>query len=825
MQDMTKQRFDVTTSMGISFKDLRFSKLKGLIEDGTLRADDLVVVRGFEHQGQMPLGRLKGVSFPEMSSGGGGTGPAAAPSAWGGAKKPTKSSVPLPMMAGLITLGGAAVIGVVAFGWAALGPSGADARAADSIAAEHFQSHKAFLGLQSNIAAQLDRGKLLFRDGLGETEKEIQDNWQAYFSTTSEAEMREQLRAMLSDAFIATAVDFQETYLSASADEALESMSYRNGLNEREALLDWLIAETLMDFGLAYEIWKHEGQISNDGIDGMDGLDRAFIRRVALLGVETRPKLKDGAKHLRENERSTTFRVFGGTFTVDLQIDPQRENTLPDLALRNPKDPVPVILEGDLVLLKNLAYGNEPDLLRSNDQVEVDFVHEDGRWRGFWVDQIRTYSERLEETPWAQDDFAYDQVSSTDLVVDQVFQTASGDLDQDAWVENYGRSIPLMILDRSTGTGFLVEDKEGQRLYLVTNRHCIDGQGSPLEYSPATETVTIWHMTINVDGEITGKYDYSLAPSDFKVHPTGVDIAVADVTTRRADFEERLIHPLPMTSEVPGRGDELFWVGNPVSFEAPDREGLSLDEYYQQHLDLLKLTEGPLNLSKKVPEYQQMKHWLQGETKMLYVESSIVSGNSGGPMISAENQQVVGVCTMGFSKAEGQKNGAVRSEHVYETIASGVRWDPASMGPKEPVIDPGLLSLYDAGGHVSQDGTRTDQGGAEWDVIFHETYDPLKPSNPGKGYFWDRGEMKITSGHVKRNTPILVYVFAEDKSIDIDAFLVNSSGGDVSVDKQSQDERHFAVVKAGAQAFTTLKVRNESEEGSSRVLVIVLAKR
>ena len=825
MPDMTKQRFDVTTSMGISFKDLRFSKLMGLIEDGTLRADDLVVVRGFEHQGQMPLGRLNGVSFPEISGGSGGSGgggPAAAPSAWGGARKRTESSVPLPMLAGLITLGGAAVIGVAAFAWFVFGPSGDDARAADSIAAEHFQSHKAFLGLQSNLAVQLDRGKLLFRDGLGETEKEIQDNWQAYLSTTSEAETREQLRAMLSDAFIATAVDFQGTYLSASADEALESMSYRNGISEREALLDWLIAETLMDFGLAHEIWQHEGQISNDGMVGMDGLDKAFIRRVALLGEETRPKLKDGAKHLRENERSSTFRVFGGSFQVDLQIDPERENTLPDMTLKNSKEPVPVILEGDLILLKNLAYGNEPDLSRPNDQVEVDFVHEDGRWRGFWVDQIRAYAERLEETPWAQDDFAYDQISNTDLVVDQFFQTASGDLDQDAWVENFGRSIPMISEGGGNGTGFLIE--ENDRLYLVTNRHVIDGASAPLEYRPAMKTIRVWHMTVDGLSKISEKHGYYLEPSDFKVHADGIDLAVADVTSRRGEYKSHSIHPLPMTPEIPGRGDELFWVGHPGALVDTDASEASPDDdvFWERNNDLLKFTEGNLNLSK---EYSGRKteHWKQGVTNILFVDTPIVAGNSGGPMFSSQSQQIVGVCTMGILSGEGSKHGAIRSEHVYETIASGVRWDPDSMGPNEPVISPAVLSRYNVGSDfVDSNGVRTGPDGAQWDLVFHDGYEPLSAE---KNYQFNREEMKITSGHVKRNDPIMVCAYPQDKSIDLDGYLINSSGGNVDVDEKALDKKVFAEVVAGARGFSEFRVRNASEEGSTPVLIMVFVKR
>ena len=817
MTGSNKHRFDVMTSMGIEFKGLRFSKLKALVEDGTLRPDDQVIVHGYESQGQVPLARIKGLSFPEKPymqqvSVTQGWAPVTGSSHENDSPSGEASAHPLLRRSGLMILGFAACIGMIVLCWSFLLDSEDAAPSAHLIPTDHFQSHKAFMGLQSELASQLHNGITLWDQSLGQVDEEIQLNWQLYLDSNDSKDTRAQLRAMLSPAFVDAAEDFQESYLSNSANQALQSLAHRNAISQRDALLDWLIAEPLVDHGLTFEIWRHEYDLTEDA---------ALVRRIGLMGSANQPELKDGVQYLGDTGSSFSYRVFGGSFELSLRVDPARVSTLPDITPRNGRGSVPVVFEGDLLLLRNNAYGIEPGDPLEMDQLEVDFIYEDGRWRGFWENQIQAYINCLEVTPWGQQHLATGQIAKTDLIADAIFQTEGGELDQDDWVEHYGRSIPLISEGGASGTGFLVE--ESDRLYLVTNRHVIDGSSAPEDYKPPMKSIRVWHLTVDGLSKITSKYAYVLAPSEFKVHANGIDLAVADVTSRREDFDSRSIFPLPMTRIEVGRGEELFWVGHPSSIADGDSSGVSSEEngFWERNLDLLKLTEGNLNLSKEYSG-RQMEHWKQGVTNMLFVDTPIVAGNSGGPMLSAETQRVVGVCSMGLLISQGSKHGAIRAEHVYETIDRGVLWDPVSMGPGEPMLASSLSTRFGLGEDFSdsQGVVRLDDG-TVFQIEYAESFQPL---SPGLKYSWEISEV-VSAGLVKRNTELLIMAFPDDQSVDLDINLVDSSGSVVARDIRAPDELFCASVKANARVFTSLNVINASEDGSSSVLLIVLSRK
>jgi hypothetical protein len=320
------------------------------------------------------------------------------------------------------------------------------------------------------------------------------------------------------------------------------------------------------------------------------------------------------------------------------------------------------------------------------------------------------------------------------------------------------------------------------------------------------------HMTLDDTSKITALHEYRLDSSAFKVHPDGIDIAIADVTDRRADFEENFIQPLPIKFDgVPGDGDDLVWVGHPNSF-IDATEGTEKNAFWEKSNDLLKLTSGPLNLSKELDSQNAYGniHWVEGATKMLFVESSIVGGNSGGPMLRTSDWQVYGVCTMSYTKADGQKNGAVRAEHVLETIEHGKTWDLRTMSPQAYLARFGLpKDLADSGFFSPEQGR------------FFDVRAVFRGEIKGESALrYEMGKI-FTADELNSERRFGVWVSPERSQDDIDLYLSRENKG-TAKDVATPTESRFGRLFSGADGFDSFTVRNESKSQST-VIVLVLS--
>ncbi|MDG2095780.1 MAG: trypsin-like peptidase domain-containing protein, partial [Phycisphaerales bacterium] len=563
MSDLSKYTFDVSTTSGIEFKNLRFSKLKLLVEDGTLRPDDLVVVHGAKDQQPRPLGGLKGLNFVAVP-----TAPVVA-SGWESSGASTRSGRS-PWF--LWIAGGASLLGVVfilLLGVVAIFLFKKDTAETtpvltwEMVLDDQEDAWRAYVNLQSQIGDTIGSNLPSYEEHL----RELNESDQLLLSGDDESEVRDEFRFWLPEIVRRSALKFREAHLSEDSKALLSGIAERTEQTDEEVLLDWLICQTLINHGLVFEIWRHEYDLSESS--GYTEL----VSRVGLLGEETRPILERSKTELiRRSGERIKFRLFGGTFDIVSTL-PGGEGGESGESGEGPvlgDQPIEMRLSGDYIWMRHLVFGTleeNPDGDRS-----VQLVREGDVWRGTWRHTIEDYADTYEIYPWARDLVVAGQIAQTNLIPDGTEAPAEEALSAAEWKRIYGRSVPLIVplredgtKTRGNGTGFLIEHQE--RLYIVTNRHVIDGTCSDWDYRPAKTAFMAMHMTLDDTSKITALHEYRLDSSAFKVHPDGIDIAIADVTDRRADFEENFIQPLPIKFDgVPGDGDDLVWIGHPDSF-------------------------------------------------------------------------------------------------------------------------------------------------------------------------------------------------------------------------------------------------------------------
>lgn len=251
------------------------------------------------------------------------------------------------------------------------------------------------------------------------------------------------------------------------------------------------------------------------------------------------------------------------------------------------------------------------------------------------------------------------------------------------WYDRHHRAVPVMLAlmpdgRLGHGSGFLI--REGNRLYLVTNRHVIDGSSTAGEpVSPAPARMMAWFFSKDAKGLMVNVHSIELPPSDFRVHSGGIDVAISDVTSMESDFDAQGIVPLELDRAMLPPAADLFWVGHPGAARWQKDANETWEHAFQRYMDLLQITTDQLSTRKEVELWYGDRHWPPVLCTQLIVRKPINRGNSGGPMLSQASGGVVGVCS--YSSTHSIAYGAVDAVHILETINGGKRWDPVTMGP------------------------------------------------------------------------------------------------------------------------------------------------
>lgn len=619
---------------------------------------------------------------------------------------------------------------------------------------------------------------------------------------------------------------FAAASLATKDRSELESLARRSGVPATEAVRTWMVFEVLLALNTAEEVWMEEITLRE--------LDPSLVASIGLVGENTMPDLTKGIQIVRQDDARLLFRCFGGTFEYRLieQVNGSQ------------------VLGGSAVQVRNAVRNQSFELaLQSGGERPI----EAGRG-GTIGSLIGDYIERWENQPWASESVATDGISIANVILhegdygdDGTSPLASTELGAATggfgpeWLARHHRAVPLMwMVDEDErrvwhGTGFVVT--LGDRWYVVTNRHVIDGA---VKAMMVFMSVDDGGRPIDIGPEAYVRLDREV--NDFTVHQYGNDLAVVDVTQDRPTLEAGGVVPLTLaTPDDVSRGAQLVWIGHPGSSK-DGSEATNWREKVGIEIDAHRVTRGEAAvLKREVIGYGDMQPgspWQPFESYAIITTGTIVGGNSGGPMIRASDGAVVGVCTAGSAQGSGgERNIGIRGRHVVETIQSGIRFDRATMsnGLVEEVAGrvaggeqapgPDRAAVVAACGAIA-DWPLTDaemdwldwavtpgEGGGNWTPMYCTVIDL-----PAAGTDLDLHQWMIRE---KLDLRSQYWIFASPESeIDIDLFGFNSLQREVAKDDSASSHASIRIEGVvGDQGSGTLRIHNHDRK-QTRVLLL-----
>ena len=220
--------------------------------------------------------------------------------------------------------------------------------------------------------------------------------------------------------------------------------------------------------------------------------------------------------------------------------------------------------------------------------------------------------------------------------------TSKGD-DDSRLVERTDRSVVQIESSAGNGSGFII-DSSGT---VVTNLHVVQNTG--------TAEVRF------VDGS---RYEVS----GFVGLAEEKDLVLLRIRSNRNDFD-----PLPITTELPRKGEKVYALGAPRGYlgsitdgiVSAIRSGAEIREIAMQDAEGIDRLEGTLDFSEDIT-------WIQ-------TSSPISPGNSGGPLVNARGE-VVGINTWIQTDAQNI-NFALSAENLQRLIDNRQSLQPLAMLP------------------------------------------------------------------------------------------------------------------------------------------------
>ena len=226
----------------------------------------------------------------------------------------------------------------------------------------------------------------------------------------------------------------------------------------------------------------------------------------------------------------------------------------------------------------------------------------------------------------------------------QTTQAVSGVGENDSkLVERTDRSVVQIESSSGNGSGFII-DASGT---VVTNLHVVQNTGSA--------------EVKFVDGS-----RYEIA--GFVAIAEEKDLVLLRIRSNRSDFE-----PLPITSELPRKGEKVYALGAPRGYlgsitdgiVSAIRSGTEIREIAMEDASGTGRLEAALNFSEDIT-------WIQ-------TSSPISPGNSGGPLVNSRGE-VVGINTWIQTDAQNV-NFALCAENLQQLINNRQGLQPLAMLP------------------------------------------------------------------------------------------------------------------------------------------------
>ncbi len=181
-----------------------------------------------------------------------------------------------------------------------------------------------------------------------------------------------------------------------------------------------------------------------------------------------------------------------------------------------------------------------------------------------------------------------------------------------------GPSVPLIALDGSSGSGFLI--KHIDKYYIVTNRHVVENSEDKLKLE--------FYLS-----EDTSKEPFVIEAhlADIVFIHRSADLALIDVTAHKDELEANGIRPLILASRnnPPGVGESLWIVGHPGS-----------------SLGILKRNFSKGSVASVIENY------LGENSCLIGIDATVNPGNSGGPILN-DRGRVIGVVSFKLVSMNG----------------------------------------------------------------------------------------------------------------------------------------------------------------------------
>lgn len=781
---MSELRLDVMNADGTVFRDRSVSDIQGMVDVGAVGPDSRARKAGGDGDWKS-LSRLKGIDWsrgPQWSTRAPGGSPP--PPTAGGGAAPRRGGL------GLVLAGGG--IGVVLLAaivtfvvWSGKDEAAEPSR--DKVATagstpngtpvgdtiedrDPLDDLEAFIELQGMVAADVTDG---WEDLITRSQEEVRSG------AIDEIEARRRFSRLLSPETRRAVDRFVERSISDRDRDDLASLGTNAGLDVGEAACQWLIFEILLAFDLSMEVWQEESTLRE--------IDSEMVASIGFVGENTRPFLDLGIELVRRRDGRCVYRCFGGSLDFELITRVNGDQVLGGSAIQI----------RDAVAVQSFEKATRGGVDRTL-----------GEGAGAAMSSlIGDYIERFENQPWAGESIATRGISIANIVApEEDYVDGGSGAGQNAvaggygpdWFARHHRAIPLMwMVDADDnhlghGTGFVVT--WGDRWYVVTNRHVVEG---------ADKAMMVFMTTDDggrpIDSGPTAYVRLDRATSDFEVHQYGNDIAVVEVTADRDVLAQGGVVPLPMAyPDDVSPGAMLVWCGHPASDsvgEAPNWR-----ELVGMQVDAHRVTRGEAAVMKRETLGYDHMHanapWQPFESYAIITTGAIVGGNSGGPMIRAEDGVVVGVCTAGRSQQGGERNIGIRARHVIEAIESGIPFDPATMSnvggggggqPAAAVAQPDRAAVFDVCPALQEWPLSDDeiewldwavtpgQNGGNWSPLYCTIKDL-----PAEGMDLDLRRWMQAEGLDLRSQ---YWVFASpETSIDIDLYALNNLDQEVARD-------------------------------------------
>lgn len=421
-------------------------------------------------------------------------------------------------------------------------------------------------------------------------------------------------------------LEFDGSLLDEDSRRFLLDAAERASVRPEELVCDWMLYEAALDYGIVHQIWRERG-------NAKDPATRELVASF-LDGLAAPPSMESGIRVLAQSERRILVSLYGAAVVEEVEG-----------AHAGPcADAVRVSWKSNYEYLRAIYEGEAPE----------EWISEEIRRRGssFGISYAKQFEEFLTKSgrqPWATLVADENPLSLAKFLKEQdVLQRAEAGFREGARGGRPGTlrdlfprlapAVPIVeAVGRGFGSGFLVED--GNNLYVVTNRHVVEGasQGFSLRFWP---------------GERPAREPFQArlaADSVVRVH-RAVDLALLAVDGRtKSELRKNGVRALALAdrSFQPGAGDYVFVIGHPGS--PGGTEVLSWT-----------LTDGIVSGVRSI----------EGFGPCIQVTVAINPGNSGGPLFDVQGR-VIGIVT--FSMRKGDRGLALEALNFACSVTS--LWD------------------------------------------------------------------------------------------------------------------------------------------------------